>query len=328
MFHDPVSVGTIILKNRLVMPPMHTNLSNLGHVTDDLVQYYLDRAKFSQPGLIITEHCCISEDGRASRNQLSIAEDGLIEEHRRITDAVHSSGSRIFIQLNHAGSSAEPLTEAERTSAWMIPNPRKPNLPPPRPLSTDEIISLELLFARAAVRSLSAGYDGIEIHSAHGYLLNQFYSPITNGRPDIYGPDTLENRLRFLMETVILVRKSIGMDTPLAVRLGGADYLPGGSTEEDAVSACVLLEKAGIDLLDISGGMCGYIRPGHSEAGYFSSMTEKIKAAVSVPVMLTGGVNTPEEAEQLLSERKADLIGVGRALFHDAHWRDSSPMIS
>ena len=132
----------------------------------------------------------------------------------------------------------------------------------------------------------------------------------------------MENRLRFLLETVQIVRDSIGQEVPLSVRLGGADYMEGGATEEDAVAASCLLAEAGVDLLDISGGMCGYIRPDVTEAGYFGSMTGKIKAAVSVPVLLTGGVKTLNEADALLLAGKADLIGVGRALFQDAHWRE------
>ncbi len=120
------------------------------------------------------------------------------------------------------------------------------------------------------------------------------------------------------------VRTEIGAEAPLAVRLGGADYLPGGSGEEDAAEASALLEKAGVDLLDISGGMCFYNRPGHSEPGYFSSMTEKIKAKVSIPVLLTGGIGKVSDAERLLQAGKADLIGVGRALLKDARWRENA----
>ncbi len=322
MFYDTIAVGRLELKNRLVMPPMQTDRSALGHVTDDMVEYYRERALYSRPGLIITEHSCITEAGRADSMQLSIAEDDRIAEHRLITDAIHDAGSRVFVQLNHAGSSAEPFVSCERVSASDIPNPRK-NLPgAPRPLTVEEILVLEDCFAEAAARALEAGYDGIEIHSAHGYLLHQFYSPLTNRRSDAYGADSIENRIRFLLETVAKVRAVIGTDTPLSVRLGGADYIPGGATEEDAAAACVLLEQAGVDLLDISGGLCGFIRPGHSEPGYFGSMTEKIKAVVSVPVLLTGGVQQEEDAERLLCEGKADLIGVGRALFRDAHWAE------
>ena len=170
---------------------------------------------------------------------------------------------------------------------------------------------------------MEAGYDGIEIHCAHGYLLNQFYSPMTNKRSDAYG-GSLENRLRFMLETVALVREAIGTTAPIAVRLGGADYLPGGSSEEDAVEAGALLEAAGVDLIDLSGGMCFFSRPGHLEAGYFSTMSEKVKTRVSVPVLLTGGVQTVSDAEKLLLTGKTDLIGVGRALMKDARWRENA----
>ena len=320
MLYDSIQIGQLTLENRLVMPPMQTGRTNRGHVTDDLVNYYWERAQYARPGLIITEHSCITEAGRASPEQLSIAEDAMIDEHRRIVDAIHDAGSLTMVQLNHAGSAAEPFDGSELVSASDVGNPRKKLDKGPRPLTVEEILSLQERFAEAAVRALKAGYDAVEIHSAHGYLLDQFYSPLTNHRTDSYGPGSLEDRTRFLRETIVRVRAAIGERVPLAVRLGGADYLPGGATEEDAVAACRLIREAGADLLDISGGMCGYIRAGHSEPGYFASMTEKIKAAVSIPVILTGGVKTPAEAEQLLLDGKGDLIGVGRALFRDAHW--------
>ena len=124
------------------------------------------------------------------------------------------------------------------------------------------------------------------------------------------------------METIQKVRQAIGA-VPLAVRLGGADYMTGGSTEEDAVEAAKLIENAGADLMDVSGGMCFYSRPGHKEPGYFGSMTQKIKETVSIPVLLTGGVTTEEEAEALLAEGKADLIGIGRAVFKNPGWRQT-----
>ena len=217
--------------------------------------------------------------------------------------------------MNHGGVNTidDPVSASEEVL------PLKQQLRIPHPLTVDEILALEEVYAAAALRAVKAGYDGVEIHSAHGYLLNQFYSPLTNKRTDEYG-GPMENRMRFLLETVAAVRKVVGPDVPLAVRLGGADYLPGGSTEEDAVQASVMLEKAGVDLLDLSGGMCFYSRPDHKEPGYFSTMTEKIKKEVTIPVLLTGGVRTLEDAERLLAEGKADLIGVGRSLLKDAHW--------
>lgn len=324
MIHEPIRVGQLTLKNRLVMPPMQTGRTEAGHVTDNLVQYYRERAEYSAPGLIITEHSFIAKAGRASQEQLSIADDGMIAEHKRITDAIHKAGSLVFVQLNHAGGAAMPFVPSENVSASNVSIPAKKLLKRPRALTKEEIRSLQECFAQAAVRAVAAGYDGVEIHCAHAYLLDQFYSPITNKREDEYGPQSVENRVRFLTEAMAAVRAAIGPGVALAVRLGGADYLPGGATEEDAVAACKLLEAAGAELLDLSGGMCFYSRPGHLEAGYFGSMTEKIKREVTVPVLLTGGVKKLADANRLLAEGKADLIGVGRALFKDAHWIENA----
>ena len=311
-----IAVGCLNVTNRLVMPPMQTNKTDRGHVTEELVQYYRERALSSHPGIIITEHSCITESGRAAEGQLSIASEESIGEHRRLTDAIHEGGSLAFIQLNHAGSNGV----GESVSASGVNIPVKKLTKRPRALDVGEIRELEALFAAAAERAVKAGYDAVELHCAHGYLLNQFYSPLTNKRSDDYG-GALENRLRFTLETLACVRRAIGEEIPIAVRLGGADYLPGGSKEEDAVAACRLLEAAGVDLIDLSGGMCFYMRPGHLEPGFFSSMSEKVRAAVSVPVLLTGGVKKVAEAEALLDSGRADLIGVGRALLKNAAWR-------
>ena len=319
IFDTPIRIGQLDIPNRLVMPPMQTNKTDRGHVTAELVQYYRDRAVYSRPGIIITEHSCIAESGRAAEGQLSIASDAYIEEHRQLADAIHAGGSKAFVQLNHAGSNGI----GESVSASPVTIPAKKLTRRPRELTADEILEIEAQFAAAAARAVQAGYDGVEIHCAHGYLLNQFYSPLTNKRKDAYG-GSLENRLRFTLETTTRVRETVGPSVPIAVRLGGADYLPGGSKEEDAADGAALLEAAGVDLIDLSGGMCFYFRPGHLEAGYFSSMSEKVKARVSVPVLLTGGVQRIAEAEKLLASGKADLIGVGRALLKDAHWRETA----
>ena len=317
MLNNAIQIGSLTLKNRLVMPPMATGKTDDGFVTDDLIAYYRDRAQFSAPGLIVLEHAFISPAGRANAGQLSIAADACIAGLSRLVQAIHEAGSAVIAQLNHAGASAEPETPGVNLS---VPSPRKQEAGTPREMTAEEIHETAADFASAAKRAIAAGCEGVEIHSAHSYLLNQFYSPLTNQRTDDYGPQTVENRLRFHLETVDAVRKAVGPDVPIALRLGGADYLPGGSTEEDAVEACRMLETAGVDLIDLSGGMCGYVRPEHAEPGYFASMSEKVKAAVDIPVLVTGGVKTIADAEKLLQEGKADLIGVGRALYRDAHW--------
>ena len=312
--NEELKIGAVTAKNRLVMPPMQTDKARMGRATEDMIKYYRDRAVYSRPGLIITEHCYVAKGGRIE-DQLSIADDSVIEDHYRIADAIHDGGSLAVCQISHAGS----RTIESPVSASGIKTPAGKNGAVPRPLGIDEIKEIEDLFAAAAVRAKKAGYDGVEIHCAHSYLINQFWSPLTNKRTDEYG-GSVENRLRFLLETIDKVRASIGDDMIIAVRLGGSDYMDGGNTEEDAVEAAKLIEKTGADLLDVSGGMCGYIRAGHDEPGYFRSMTEKIKTAVSMPVILTGGVKTLEEAEALLEEGAADMIGAGRAILTNPVW--------
>ena len=160
----------------------------------------------------------------------------------------------------------------------------------------------------------------MEIHAAHRYLLNQFYSPLTNHRTDRYNGSTLEGRMQLLLEVVEAVRHAVGADFPVAVRLGACDYMEGGSTLQDAVAAAKLLEDAGVDLLDISGGMCSYRNPLESGQGYFGEITQAVKQEVTIPVLLTGGITEPQAAEALLEEQKTDLVGIGRALLKDSDW--------
>lgn len=168
-------------------------------------------------------------------------------------------------------------------------------------------------------KAKQAGFDGVEIHSAHAYLLNQFYSPLTNHRQDGYG-GSFENRIRLHMEVIESVRETVGEDFLVSLRLGGCDYMDGGSSIEDSVRAAQAFERAGIDMISITGGMCRYTRPEHGEPGYFRDVAEAVKKEVTIPVLLTGGVKTAADAEQLLEENAADLIGVGREILKNSHW--------
>ena len=333
---SPIRIGTHTVNSRLVLPPMATAKSTEdGHVTDELCAYYRERARGAYNGLIITEHSYISMQGKASACQMSLAEDDVIDGLKRLTGSIHAGGSLAICQLNHAGSATtHEITGCEPVSASAVPNiGRKAGLPEiiPHALSVDEIHEIQDVFVRAALRAKAGGYDGVEIHSAHGYLLNQFYSPMTNHRDDDYGCQTIKNRTRFACETLKAVRDAVGKDFLLAIRLGGCDYMEGGSTIEDAVQASLLFETAGADLLDLSGGMCRFIRPGHEEPGYFADMSTAIcqalrstgaaadhsAASAHMPVILTGGVKHLTEAEQLLDASAADLIGIGRAQLTD-----------
>ena len=203
------------------------------------------------------------------------------------------------------------------TCGW--PN-AKPNPEKPRPLTVNEIHDLEEAYFRAAERAMKAGYDGINLHSAHAYLLDQFFSPLINKRTDAYNGYTLEGRTLIHMELIKGIRQVIGDKSLFALRLGGCDYTVGGTTIEDAVWACRRFEEAGVDLLDISGGTCCYARKGHNYPGYFGDISEAVKKEVHIPVLLTGGVRTVQDAEMLLKEEKADMIGVGRIITAKPDW--------
>ncbi|MDD3335300.1 MAG: NADH:flavin oxidoreductase [Eubacteriales bacterium] len=320
---EPIKIKSVDIKNRLVMPPMATSKTKDGTVNQALLDYYDEKSKGGYIGLIITEHNYVSHQGIANPGQMSISQDSDVEGLAKIVSVIHENGSKVIAQINHAGSSASrKVTGMETISASAILNNGLTgrNGEMPTAMSKEQIDAVVADFVSAARRAREAGYDGVEIHSAHGYLLNQFYSPLTNKREDEYGFATMENRLRIHKEIIQGIRAEVGNDYLIALRLGGCDYSEGGSTIEDSVQAAKLIESYGIDLLDVSGGMNGYMIPGRKEPGYFSDMTEQIKKSVSIPVLLTGGICDLESAEELLENQKADLIGVGRAIMKDSLW--------
>ncbi|MCM0647387.1 NADH:flavin oxidoreductase [Clostridium swellfunianum] len=315
----PLESKHISLKNRLVMPPMATSKAEEdGKVSKGILDYYKEKSEGGYIALIVIEHSFIMQQGKASNLQLSIADDSVIESLKDLAHIIHKNSSKAVMQLNHAGSAAsQEVTGMEVVGPSAVENPRKGNIP--KALTKEDIKEIIEAFRQAARRTKEAGFDGVEIHSAHGYLLNQFYSPLSNKRSDEYGGDVL-SRIRIHLEVIKAVREEVGEDFPILLRLGAADYMSGGSTVEDAVAACREFEKAGVDILDISGGFNGYIIPGNNEQGYFYPVTEEIKKAVSIPVILTGGITEASAAERLLAEGKADLIGVGRAIYKDSNW--------
>lgn len=226
-----------------------------------------------------------------------------------------------MMQLAHAGSqTAREITGFTPAAPSAVLNLRKGE-ELPHELTHEEIFELVKAFKHAARRAKIAGFDGVEIHSAHGYLLNQFLSPLSNKRTDEYG-GTLLNRIRLHLQVIEAIRSEVGPDYPVFIRIGASDFMVGGTTLEDSQIAAREFEKAGVNGIDISGGFCGFTLPGITSQGYFSELSEGIKQVVSVPVILTGGIIEIEVAEQLLNEGKADLIGVGRALLRNSKWAE------
>ncbi len=318
---DRMYIKNIELKNRLVLPPMETvSCGDDGEVTEDTLKYYDEITKSGYIGLVIVEHTYISPEGKVKNGQLSVADDRKIEGLKKLAQSIQANGSKAVLQLSHAGSNClKDSKGSEPVGPSAVVNPRSKDGLMPRELTVEEIKDLVRKFADAAVRAKKAGFDGVEIHSAHGYLLNQFLSPLTNKRTDEYGKD-LMGRIRIHMETIEAVNREVGLEYAVFLRLGASDYMEGGTTIEDSVIASREFAKIGVDAIDVTGGMCGFMGPQFTGQGYFSELSEKIKLAVYIPVILTGGITEPEAAEKFLRMKKADFIGVGRAILKDYDW--------
>jgi len=310
----------LVLKNRLVMPPMATAKSDIdGRLNNDVLDYYEEKSKGGFISLIIIEHSFISQKGKASDRQLSIAEDDKVNDLKKLADIIHKNGSKAVMQINHAGSSTDKsVTGSEPIGPSPVLNPPDGKIVP-KEIDINEIKTIVKEFKDAALRVKDAGFDGVELHCAHGYLLSQFISPLTNKRTDEYGGDIF-GRIKIHLEIIKEIRHAVGDSFPLLVRLGASDYMEGGLTIEESKLAAYEFEKAGVDMLDISGGLCRAILPGVSEEGYFSSLSEAIKDIVKIPVIVAGGITKVETAENILSQGKADLIGVARAIYRDSDW--------
>lgn len=320
MLFDPIKINSVTLDNRLVMAPMATfQIQKTDPLNDATLEYYEARAKGGL-GLIETEYAYICPQGRAYETQVPIYSDDCIPALKKLVERVRNAGnSRFFVQIAHAGGNSMPADGLPRVApsamTYSVRNEPKDALE----LTEKEIEEIRGFFAAAALRAKKAGFDGVEIHGAHGYLLSQFLSPITNKRTDMYGGH-IENRCRLSCEIIAAVRDTVGPDYPVSYRIGAVDKPDGGITLEDAVAAACMLEKAGADMISVSGGIGGYIIPGHEGPAYFRKESKAIRAAVNIPVMLTGGITSEDLMEELLQEGSADLIGIGRPLLKDPLW--------
>ena len=314
---EPFRLGQMELKNRIVMPPMVTRYgSENGFVTERTRNYYEARAR-GGAALLIIEATYIHPCGHAFPNQLGISDDGFISGLSELVQVIHRHGARAAIQLHHGGRTAKSELSGLPPVA---PSPLAiPGGEVPRELTLKEIAEIVACFARSALRARKAGFDGVEIHGAHSYLVDQFLSRTSNQRQDIYGGD-LPNRARFLIEIIKAVKEAAGKDYPVWCRINGKEYgVEEGTTLKEAQETARMAQEAGIDAIHVSAygpaSPTNLISPTFQPA-VIEDLAAGIKKAVSVPVIAVGRI-TPEAGERILKEGKADLIAIGKALLAD-----------
>ena len=337
---SPFTLGTLPLKNRIIYPSIGTNLSNKdGTVSDRAIAYYSERAR-GGAGLLITEASPITHAARHRPESLNCYDDSYLPGLRRLTSAIHHCGSTICLQLHHSGRLVAKWVEikdgrvvinkegAEGEGGFPLapsPVPREPGAPIPKEMSLEEIHEAIDQFGSAARRAAEAGFDAVEIHGAHGYLIQQFLSPSTNKRKDAYG-GTSENRGRFLMEVLKRVRKESGESFPVIVRLSVKEYTEDGYEVEEALNWAKEIERVGTSAINVTGGTtetlikANHVVPPMSfPVAYHVPLAALVKKVVKIPVIAVGRLN-PKLAEKVLIEGQADLVAIGRPLLTDPYW--------
>ncbi len=274
-------------------------------------------------GLIITSHAYVSREGRAGHGQLGIYSDGLVPGLAGMANAVHNAGGKIAVQLAHAGCHADPdLTGQTPLGPSIMSGEGMPNC---REMTGDDFQMVAEAFGRAAARAQKAGFDGVQMHAAHGFLLSEFLSPFYNRRNDQYGGN-VANRARLLLEVTRNIRDKVGDGFPVMVKMNSEDFVTGGLTVEDMLEVASILENAGIDVVELSGGTrySGHyasVRRGKLDTEdmevYYLEAAKKFKEKVRVPLMLVGGIRSYEVAKRIIREGIADYVSLSRPLIRE-----------
>ena len=315
---QPIRINTLEIKNRIYLPAMHLGMAENFQVTDQIIEFYAERAR-GGAGMICVGFATVDE---LAGNTLNIGahKDEFIPGLTRLAQAINSNGSRSCVQINHAGrynlsfflEGKQPVAPSAVASRMTRETPRA--------LELDEIHELVDHFAQAALRVKKAGFDAVEVLSGTGYLISEFLSPLTNQRTDAYG-GSLENRMRFGLEIMQAVRKAVGPDFPVMVRMNGNDFMPGGQGRDELREYAKALEtEAGVDALCINVGWHEARVPQITAAvprGAFAYLARGIKEAVNVPVIASHRINDPETARELIADTMCDMVAMGRSLIAD-----------
>ncbi|MBI5015855.1 MAG: NADH:flavin oxidoreductase [Deltaproteobacteria bacterium] len=318
---EPVEVATLTLRNRIVRSATWLGLAGRGgEVTDALVSRY-EELGAGGAGLVIGEYTFVSREGRHRPGMTGAHEDDRISDLTRWASAIKRGGAAAALQLVHAGGQtrSEWIGDTIPVAPSLAISPQYSETP--RELYREEITRILKAFGQAARRAREAGFDAVQIHAAHGFLVNQFLSPLTNLRGDRYGGD-LRGRFRFLQEVVVSIQLAAGADFPVLVKLNGSDFLPGGFDLGEACDVAEWLSQRGVAMIEVSGGTPGSgplkpvrrgVAPGQGEA-YFRDQVGAIKRRVACPVALVGGLRSLETLEELLAFGEADLFSLSRPL--------------
>lgn len=309
----PLSIRDLEIKNRVVMSPMCMYMAHDAKVNDFHIMHYASRA-LGQVGLIVIEATAISAEGRISDNDLGIWDDSFIAGLKILNDKMHTYGAKTCIQLGHAGRKAlngmKPVAPSDIPFSETFQNPHE--------LSTDEVKEMIKKFIAAARRAVDAGFDCLELHGAHGYLINQFLSPLTNKRNDEYG-GSIENRASFLKEIVLGIREFY--DGVLFVRISATDYDENGMNTSDYIKIFNDDKlKSNIDLLDVSSGGILETKPPNIFEGYQVQFSEEIKNSTNILTGAVGLLGDCNFASNVLEKNQSDLIFLARPLLTDPHW--------
>ena len=318
----PIDIGPVTLSNRFVRSATHDYMAKEdGSITERQVRLYEELA-VGEVGLIITGHAYVQPSGKASPRQIAIHDDRFVPGLARVAEVVHRHPSKIFIQLAHAGrQTKKKVCGSTPISPSAVYDPSSRSMP--REMSPVDVKNLIHDFIAAARRVRWAGFDGVQVHAAHGYLLSSFLSPHTNRRLDEWG-GPLENRVRVVVEILRGIKDATGPDFPVMAKLNSTDFLERGLTPGESVEISRILEGEGLDAIEVSGGMAeagrGSVWPGlrsEGQEGYFVENASAVKDAVHIPISGLGGIRTLAVAERFVSDGRIDMISMSRPFIRD-----------
>ena len=319
---EPLTIRRMTMKNRIMMTPMGTNYGEQsGEMSFLHINYYEQRAR-GGTGLIMVENANVDYPlGSNGTTQLRIDHDNYLPRLFKLTETVHKHGACIGIQINHAGASAQSArTQMQPVSASDIPSKAGGEIP--RPLEKEEILQIVKKYGQAAKRAQAAGFDNVEIHAGHSYLISQFLSPLTNHQTDEFG-GSAENRARFARMVLEEVRAQVGPHFPIFVRISADEFLEGGNTLEDTLDYLQYFQEEA-DVIDVSAGLNSSIQyqidANYLPDGWRSYMAKAVKERYGKPCVTTGNIRNPQVAEDILAKGDADIIGMGRGLIADPDW--------